>query len=55
MKLPHFLRDQAGVTGIEFTLIVGGLAIATILIMTSLGSTLVSSFTSIESSLIAGG
>jgi Flp pilus assembly pilin Flp len=55
MKLIQFLRDQAGVTGIEFTLIIGGIAIATVLIMTSLGSTIVSSFTSIESSLITGG
>jgi pilus assembly protein Flp/PilA len=51
MKLSQFLRDQTGVTGIEFTLIAGGIAIATILIMTSLGSTLMSFFTSLDSTL----
>jgi Flp pilus assembly pilin Flp len=55
MKPPHFLRNQSGVTGIEYTLIVGGIALATVLIMTSLGSTLLSFFTSLESSLNTGG
>jgi Flp pilus assembly pilin Flp len=55
MKLPLFARDKSGVTGIEFSLIVGGIAIATVLIMTSLGSTLVSTFSSIETTLIEGG
>ena len=51
MKLPKFLRDQSGVTGIEFSLIAGGIAMATFLIMTSVGTTLMSSFTAIESVL----
>jgi Flp pilus assembly pilin Flp len=42
MKLLQLVRSSSGVTGIEFSLIAGGIAIGTILIMTSLGSTLVS-------------
>jgi Flp pilus assembly pilin Flp len=42
MKLLQLARNTSGVTGIEFSLIAGGIAIATILIMTGLGSTLVS-------------
>lgn len=55
MKVPQFLTDQAGMTGIEYTLIVGGIATATALIMTSLGMTLVSFFGSLTSSLSSGG
>jgi pilus assembly protein Flp/PilA len=47
----HFLRDETAATAIEYGLIAAGISIAIILAVTSLGSTLNTTFTSVSTGL----
>jgi len=49
--LRKFLSDQSGATAIEYGLIAAGIALAIISAVTGLGSTLNTSYSSINSSL----
>ena len=49
--LSKFLRDQSGATAIEYCLIAVGLSIVIITAVNNIGTTLNSSFTSVNSSL----
>jgi pilus assembly protein Flp/PilA len=46
-----FLSDQSGATAIEYGLIAAGIALAIISVVTGLGSTLNTNYTSINTSL----
>ncbi len=47
----NFLRDDAGATAIEYGLIAAGIAMAIIVTVNSLGSSLSSTFNSVSTSL----
>jgi pilus assembly protein Flp/PilA len=47
----RFLRDQQGATAIEYGLIAAGIAVAIIAVVGSLGSTLNTTFTSVQTAL----
>ena len=49
--LSRFLRDQSGATAIEYCLIAAGLSIVIITAVNSIGTTLNTKFTSINTSL----
>jgi pilus assembly protein Flp/PilA len=51
MKLKQFLLDDSGATAIEYALIAAGIALAIIVAVNTLGTTLANKFSSIESSL----
>jgi pilus assembly protein Flp/PilA len=55
MKLNQFLKDQTGVTGIEYALIAGGISMGIVLVVSNIGSTLAAFFTSVESGLGTSG
>lgn len=46
-----FLRDESGATAIEYGLIAAGIAVAIIGVVTTLGTKLVSTFTSVQGAL----
>jgi pilus assembly protein Flp/PilA len=50
-SIMHFLRDETAATAIEYGLIAAGISIAIILAVTSLGSTLNTTFTSVSTGL----
>jgi pilus assembly protein Flp/PilA len=50
-KIMSFVRDQSGATAIEYGLIATGISIAIIVAVTSLGSALNTSFTSVQTAL----
>lgn len=50
-KLMQFFRDDSGATAIEYGLIAAGISVAIVLIVTQVGSALVSTFTTIEAAL----
>lgn len=45
MRTRNILAEQSGVTGIEYALIAGGIAMAIVLVVSSIGSSLVGLFT----------
>jgi pilus assembly protein Flp/PilA len=47
----RFCRDQSGATTIEYGLIAAGISIAIVIAVTSLGTTLNTTFTSVETGL----
>jgi pilus assembly protein Flp/PilA len=51
MQEHQFLRDEAGVTAIEYALVASGIAMAIVVVVINVGSSLVGIFTSIESGL----
>ena len=53
--LHRFLQDQTAVTGIEYALVAGGIAVAIVLVISQVGSAVVGLFTSVGTSLAAGG
>ena len=50
-KLMQFFRDDSGATAIEYGLIAAGISVAIVLIVTQVGTALVSTFTTIEAAL----
>jgi pilus assembly protein Flp/PilA len=54
-RLKQFLRDQSGATAIEYGLIVAGISVAIITVVNTLGSQLVSVFTTVNSDLASAG
>jgi pilus assembly protein Flp/PilA len=49
--LSRFLRDQSGATAIEYCLIAAGISIVILVAVNGIGTTLNTSFTSVNSSL----
>jgi pilus assembly protein Flp/PilA len=47
----HFLRDETGATAIEYGLIAAGISIAIIAVVANLGSSLNTTFTSVQTAL----
>jgi pilus assembly protein Flp/PilA len=47
----HFIRDESGATAIEYGLIAAGISVAIIVAVTSVGSSLNTTFTSVQTSL----
>ena len=50
-KLVRFLRDDSGATAIEYGLIAAGIAVAIIVVVSSVGSGLNTTFTSVQTAL----
>jgi pilus assembly protein Flp/PilA len=50
-KILRFLRDESGATAIEYGLIAAGISVAIIAVLTSLGSNLNTTFTSVQTAL----
>ena len=50
-KIVQFFRDESGATAIEYGLIAAGISIAIVVVVGTLGSTLNTKFTSIETAL----
>jgi pilus assembly protein Flp/PilA len=50
-KLYSFLKDESGVTAIEYGLIAAGIGVAIVVIVGQVGSALVDTFTTVESNL----
>jgi pilus assembly protein Flp/PilA len=56
MKLfAQFLRDQSGATAIEYGLIAAGISVAIVVVVNTLGTNLVSVFSTISSQLATAG
>jgi pilus assembly protein Flp/PilA len=51
LKIVRFLQDESGATAIEYGLIAAGIAVAIIVAVGSLGTTLNTTFTSVEGAL----
>jgi pilus assembly protein Flp/PilA len=49
--IARFLRDEAGATAIEYGLIAAGISVAIITVVASVGSSLNTTFTSVQSAL----
>ncbi|HEY2186431.1 MAG TPA: Flp family type IVb pilin, partial [Xanthobacteraceae bacterium] len=47
----YFIRDETGATAIEYGLIAAGISVAIIVAVTSLGSSLNTTFTSVQTAL----
>jgi len=47
----RFLRDQSGATSIEYAMLASGIAVAIIVTVNSLGSTVRSNYTSVSTAL----
>ena len=50
-KLVRFLRDESGATAIEYGLIAAGIAVAIIVVVGSVGTSLNTTFTSVSTAL----
>ena len=50
-KIMQFLRDESGATAIEYGLIAAGISVAIIVAVTSVGSSLNTTFTSVSTAL----
>ena len=50
-QLVRFLRDQSGATAIEYGLIAAGISVAIITVAASLGTSLNTTFTSVQTAL----
>ena len=53
-QLPKVIRDQSGVTAIEYGLIAAGIGMAIVLVVISVGSALQILFTDVQSGLTTG-
>jgi pilus assembly protein Flp/PilA len=51
-KLSRFMKDESGVTAIEYGLIAAGIGVAIVFIVDQVGTALVTVFTTVESKLI---
>jgi pilus assembly protein Flp/PilA len=49
--IARFLRDEAGATAIEYGLIAAGISVAIITVVASLGTSLNTTFTSVQTAL----
>ena len=49
--IKHFIRDEKGATAIEYGLIAAGISVAIITVVASLGSSLNTTFTSVQTAL----
>jgi Flp pilus assembly pilin Flp len=47
----RYIRDRSGVTGIEYALLAGGIAVGIVLVVLNIGSTLAGFFTAAEAGL----
>jgi len=54
-RLWEFLGDQSGATAIEYGLIAAGISVAIITVVNTLGSQLVSTFSTVSSDLASAG
>jgi len=54
-SIARFLDDDSGATAIEYGLIAAGISVAIIAVVNSLGSQLVSTFTTVSSQLATAG
>jgi len=54
-KTSRFLKDESGVTAIEYGLIASGIGMAIVLVVINVGSALQGVFTDVETSLATGG
>jgi pilus assembly protein Flp/PilA len=52
--ISRFLRDESGATAIEYGLIAAGIAVAIILVVTTLGTNLTATFQEVADNLVAG-
>jgi pilus assembly protein Flp/PilA len=50
-KILQFVRDESGATAIEYGLIAAGISVAIIVAVTSLGTSLNTTFTSVQTAL----
>lgn len=50
-KLMQFIRNDSGATAIEYGLIAAGISVAIVLIVSQVGTALVSTFTTVEGAL----
>ena len=50
-KITHFIRDDAGATAIEYGLIAAGIAVAIVVVVGTLGTSLNTTFTSVQTAL----
>jgi pilus assembly protein Flp/PilA len=50
-KIVKFLKDESGATAIEYGLIAAGISVAIITVVASLGSSLNTTFTSVQTAL----
>ena len=50
-KLSRFLKNESGVTAIEYGLIAAGIGVAIVVIVQSVGTALVAVFTTVETNL----
>lgn len=50
-KLLQFVRDDSGATAIEYGLIAAGISVAIVVIVGSVGQSLVSTFTTVDNAL----
>jgi pilus assembly protein Flp/PilA len=53
-KTSRFLKDESGVTAIEYGLIASGIGMAIVLVVFNVGSTLQGIFTNVETKLTTG-
>jgi pilus assembly protein Flp/PilA len=54
-SLARFLNDESGATAIEYGLIAAGISVAIIAVVNTLGSQLVTTFTTVTSQLATAG
>ena len=54
-KLLHFLKNESGVTAIEYGLIAAGIGVAIVTIVFKVGTALTTIFTSVETNLTGAG
>jgi pilus assembly protein Flp/PilA len=54
-KLYRFLKDESGVTAIEYGLIAAGIGVAIVVVVFNVGSALEGIFTTVESNLNSAG
>ena len=52
--IKRFLADQSGATAIEYGLIAAGISVAIIAVVSTVGGSLVTTFTSVATALTAG-
>jgi pilus assembly protein Flp/PilA len=55
LQVRRYLRDETGVTGIEYGLIASAIAMAIVIVVANVGSSLVTVFTNVETGLNTAG
>ncbi len=50
--LSRFLKDESGATAIEYGLIAAGISVAIVVVVTQVGSKLVTTFTAVSDNLV---